>query len=43
MEKLNPSVNALIQPIIHDMTQIKVAQATNPLISKSNEPEHIKN
>lgn len=42
MNKLNPSVDAIVRPIIHDMTQIKVAQATNPLISKNNEPENVK-
>lgn len=42
MNKLNPSVDAIVRPIIHDMTQIKIAQATNPLISKNNEPENIK-
>lgn len=42
MQKLNQSVDAIVRPIIHDMTQIKVAQATNPLVSRGNEPEYVK-
>lgn len=40
--KIHPSVDALIKPIIYEMTKIDLAQQTNPLIGSKNEPEAIK-
>lgn len=40
--KIHPQVDALIKPIIYEMTRIDLAQQTNPLIGSKNEPEAIK-
>lgn len=40
--KIHPSVDALIKPIIYEMTRIDIAQQTNPLLGTQNEPEAIK-
>lgn len=40
--KIHPSVDAIIKPIIAEMTKIDLAQQTNPIIGAHNEPEYIK-
>lgn len=40
--KIHPSVDALIKPIIYDMTKIDIAQRTNPIIGSHNEPLGVK-
>ena len=40
--KIHPSVDALIKPIIYDMTKIDIAQQTNPIIGTHNEPVGVK-
>lgn len=41
--KIHPSVDAVIKPIIYEMTRIDVAQQTDPILSNSrNEPEQIR-
>jgi hypothetical protein len=40
--KIHPSVDAIVKPIIYEMTKIDIAQKTNPIISKTNEPDYIK-
>lgn len=40
--KIHPSVDAVIKPIVYDMTRIDIAQKTNPIIGSQNEPDYIK-
>lgn len=40
--KIHPSVDAIIKPIIAEMTKIDIAQQTNPIIGAHNEPEYVK-
>ena len=40
--KIHPSVDAIIKPIVYDMTKIDISQKTNPIIGKNNEPDYIK-
>ena len=40
--KINPAVDAVIKPIVYDMTRIDIAQRTNPIIGTHNEPDYIK-
>lgn len=40
--KIHPSVDALIKPIVYEMTKIDIAQQTNPIIGSHNEPDYIK-
>ena len=40
--EINPSVDAIVKPIIYEMTKIDITQKTNPIIGKQNEPEYIK-
>jgi hypothetical protein len=40
--RIHPSVDAIIKPIIYDMTKIDISQKTNPIIGKNNEPDYIK-
>lgn len=42
MLKIHPAVDALIKPIISEMTRIDIAQQTNPIIGSHNEPEYVK-
>ena len=40
--KIHPSVDAIIKPIVYEMTRIDIAQKTNPIIGSQNEPDYIK-
>lgn len=40
--KIHPSVDALIKPIVYEMTKIHIAQKTNPAIGSHNEPEAVR-
>ena len=40
--KIHPTVDAVIKPIIEDMTRIDNAQKMNPLIGPHNEPDNVK-
>ena len=40
--KIHPEVDAVIKPIVYDMTKIHIAQQTNPIIGVHNEPDSIK-
>lgn len=40
--EIHPSVDAIIKPIIYEMTKIDITQRTNALISSQNEPDWIK-
>lgn len=40
--KIHPSVDALIKPIVYEITKIHIAQKTNPSIGSHNEPEAVK-
>ena len=40
--KIKPAVDAVIKPIINEMTHIDVAQKTNPIIGTQNEPDYVK-
>lgn len=40
--KIHPAVSAAIKDIVSDMTRIDIAQRTNPIIGKNNEPEYVK-
>jgi hypothetical protein len=40
--RIHPSVDAIIKPIVYDMTKIDISQKTNPIIGKNNEPDFIK-
>ena len=40
--KIHPSVDAVIKPIVYEMTRIDVAQKTNPVLGSNNEPDYIK-
>jgi len=41
--RIHPSVDAVIKPIIYEMTKIDIAQTTDPIIGSSrNEPEQVK-
>lgn len=40
--RIHPSVDAIVKPIIYEMTKIDIAQKTNPIVSKTNEPEFVK-
>lgn len=40
--EINPSVDAIVKPIIFEMTKIDITQKTNPIIGKQNEPDYIK-
>jgi len=40
--KIHPSVDAVIKPIVYEMTRIDVAQKTNPILGSNNEPDYIK-
>lgn len=40
--KIHPHVDAVIKPIVYDMTRIEVAQRTNPIIGTHNEADYIK-
>ena len=40
--KIHPSVDAIIKPIVYDMTKIDISQKTNPIIGKNNEPDFVK-
>lgn len=42
LNKIHPSVDALIRPIVYEMSKIDIAQQTNPIIGSHNEPEYIK-
>lgn len=41
LNKIHPSVDALIRPIVYEMSKIDIAQQTNQLLDH-NEPEYIK-
>ncbi len=40
--KIHPSVDAVIKPIVYEMTRINIAQQTNPIIGSNNEPDYVK-
>ena len=40
--KIHPDVDAVIKPIVYDMTRIDIAQRTNPIIGSNNEPDYVK-
>lgn len=40
--KIHPSVDALIKPIVHEMTKIYLTEKQNPVIGQHNEPPYIK-
>lgn len=40
--KIHPAVDAEIKDIVREMTRIDIAQRTNPIISKNNEPDAVK-
>jgi hypothetical protein len=40
--KIHPSVDAVIKPIVYEMTRIDIAQKTNPIIGSNNEPDFVK-
>lgn len=40
--KIHPQVDAVIKPIVYEMTRINIAQKTNPIIGSHNEPEYVK-
>ena len=40
--KIHPSVDAVIKPIVYDMTRINLAQKANPIIGNNNEPDYVK-
>ena len=40
--KIHPDVDAVIKPIVYDMTRSDIAQLTNPRIGANNEPEYVK-
>lgn len=40
--KIHPSVDAVIKPIVYEMTRIDLAQKTNPIIGTHNEPDFVK-
>lgn len=40
--KIHPSVDAVIKPIVYEMTRVEIAQRTNPIIGSQNEPDYIK-
>ncbi len=40
--KIHPQVDAVIKPIVYDMTRIYIAQKTNPIIGTHNEPDYVK-
>lgn len=40
--RIHPSVDAIVKPIIYEMTKIDIAQKTNPIVTKSNEPDYIR-
>lgn len=44
VNKVHPDVNQLIQPIVYDMTRIKLMQSQqmNRVVGKNNEPEDVK-
>ena len=37
--KIDPQVDAVIKPIIYEMTKIDIAQQSNPVIGPDNEPK----
>lgn len=41
-EEFDPQVYGIIEPIIDVMTQINIAQKTNPYLNEKNEPEQVK-
>ena len=40
--KMNPAVDAIIHPIINEMTKIDTAQKSNPILGSHNEPDYVK-
>lgn len=40
--KIHPAVGAEIKDIVTEMTRIDIAQRTNPMIGKNNEPDYVK-
>ena len=40
--KIHPSVDAVIKPIVYELTKINIAQQTNPGIGVHNEPQSVK-
>lgn len=40
--KIHPTVDAVIKPIVYDMTRIDITQRTNPVIGTNNEPEFVR-
>lgn len=40
--KIHPDVDAVIKPIVYDMTRIEITQRTNPIIGTNNEPDYVK-
>ena len=40
--KIHPNVDAVIKPIVYEMTRIDIAQKSNPIIGSQNEPDYIK-
>lgn len=40
--KIHPSVDAVIKPIVYDMTKIDITQQNNPALGAHNEPDYVK-
>lgn len=39
---IHPQVDAIIKPIVYEMTKIRITQKTNPLLNQNNEPDYVK-